>query len=112
MIFVVIRELFPVLIGVIMATAMTLKGKTVESRKVPTVYVNKQKVPFVVGDRVRLKSTALSLFRKTEGETFVGHTITQTRIKSLFHDVRGLVRLETRLGGYWTWDVNDLEKVE
>lgn len=83
-----------------------------KSLKPVTVYVDKKNTEFKVGDRVRLKAGTMNLYKKTEGETLVGLPITETRIRSLFNDVKGLVLLEARLGGYWTWDVNELEKVE
>ena len=110
MIFVVGKELFFILMGIAMAAVQNVqKEKT--KRVVATAYLNRKRVLFRVDDRVRLNSRALVSYRKQEGEFFAGREIKQTRIKYLFPDVKGLVRLETRLGGYWTWDVNDLEKV-
>jgi len=83
-----------------------------KSREPVVRYMNKAKVAFGVGNRVRLKPAALKLFKKTEGELFAGREILQARIAYLFPDVKGLVRVETRLGGYWTWDVDDLEIIE
>ena len=92
-------------------TVAPSKGKRVYKKQV-TQYKNKAGVVFTVGDRVHLNTRALTLFKRNEGGTFAGNRITQTRIASLFPDIPGYVRLQTRLGGYWTWSVEDLIRVE
>ena len=74
-------------------------------------YKNKSGVMFKVGSQVQLKPKALKLFRKTDGELFAGREVSKARIAYLFPETKGLVRLEQKLGGYWTWDVNDLEEI-
>jgi len=111
MIVVVVRELLVILMGMAMA-AVQRGTKKSASRVRATAYLNRSKILFRMNDRVRLNKKALVLYKKLEGELFAGREIKQTRIKYLFPDVKGLVRLETRLGGYWTWSVDDLEKAE
>jgi hypothetical protein len=97
------------MVNKIASTERKLKDR-VYSKRVYS-YTSAFKETFKVGDLVELRPRALVLYKKLEGEVFAGRLVTQTRIKSLFPDIRGLVRLEKRLGGYWTWSVNDLELV-
>lgn len=94
---------------------VTPKGKELARRvykQMVSEYRNKKGVAFKVGDKVGLTARALVLYKRMEGDaTFAGNLIETTRIFTLLPDVRGQVVLEQKLGGYWTWDVNDLEKV-
>jgi len=74
-------------------------------------YKNKAGQEFETGTRVRLTKKALSLFRTTDDKAYAGKGITVTAVGYVFPDIKGLVRLEDKVGGYWTWDVNDLEVV-
>lgn len=74
-------------------------------------YANSRGVEFRKGDLVKLNTRALKLYKKTEDETFAGLSILQARIYSLLPDAIGMVVLEQRLGGYWTWPVSDLENI-
>lgn len=76
-----------------------------------TVYINKDGVSFSPGDYVQLKPKTLKLFHRTDGDLFAGREIVKSQIVYLFPDIKGFVRVLKKLGGYWTWDVNDLEKV-
>lgn len=84
-------------------------------RRYVTQYKNKAGILFSEGDRVRLSSRAKQLHEKVQMQQntplYAGRRIVQTRIAYLFPDIKGLVRLEVRLGGYWTWSVDDLERV-
>jgi hypothetical protein len=62
-----------------------------------------------LGDVVKLKPKALRLFKKTDGELFAGREVVKAKVVYIFEDTQGLVRLEQKLGGYWTWSTNDLE---
>jgi hypothetical protein len=79
--------------------------------KTPTSYTNKKNVVFHSGDTVKLTEKA---FQTNDASlpTFAGRRITKGKITSLLADVKGLVVVEPRLGGFYTWNVDDLEKVE
>lgn len=111
MIFVVGKYLYCIIIGVIMA-------KTAKPKKVREVnsYTSKAGVEFKVEDKVKLNSKATRLHPKVEQQQtdvkmFAGIKVNTARVEYIFPDIKGLVRLSNKLGGYWTWDVNDLEKV-
>ena len=74
-------------------------------------YMNKAKVIFSPGDKVKLTKKALVAAVNPEPALFAGQPIKDSVVVSLFPDVKGLVLLRQKLGGYWTWDVDDLEKV-
>ena len=85
---------------------------TVRSKKtrVITEYKNKFGVTFKEGDRVMLSKKAFVTKDPTPPQ-FLGQPVTRGKIVSLFPDWAGLVIVEPRLGGYSTWNVNDLEKL-
>lgn len=87
-----------------------VRGHTRKYKRPVTEYKNKAGVTFKAGDRVGLTSKAFNTYQKSDDPTFAGQAVRTARISTLLPDVKGLVQLATRLGGYWTWDVNDLEK--
>lgn len=66
---------------------------------------------FKVGDVVSLRRGA---FRTNDPAPplFLGQRVMKGKIEALFPDVKGLVLVLPRLGGYWSWDVNELKKVK
>ena len=85
--------------------------KKTKETKVIEFYRNRAGVEFRPGDEVRLKRGTIQSPEIAPPE-FAGRKITKARITGLFQDVRGGVQLETKLGGYWCWNVEDLEKVQ
>jgi hypothetical protein len=76
-------------------------------KKMVNEYKNKAGVVFQVGDVVALNKDALTWF-KTKDDMFAGVPVINSPIYTLLPDVKGTVVLKRQLGGYWTWDVNDL----
>ena len=75
-----------------------------------TKMTNKAGTVFQLGEKVELNIKALRFqTQDPKPPTFAGRRITKTQITSLLPN-KGLVLLEVRLGGYWAWSVDDLEK--
>lgn len=88
---------------------MALKTRSVRNKQ-PAEYKNKAGSAFRKGDCVRLTYGAFTT-RDPAPPTYAGKRIMRAIIVSLFSDVKGLVLVEPKLGGYHTWDVDDLEHV-
>ena len=86
---------------------MTGIQKRSNKTKEVNLYRNRKGVAFHCGDRVILTRKALANY-SVKPALFAGRVVTEGKIVSLFTDVCGLVFVEPRLGGYHTWDVNDL----
>lgn len=95
-----------------MSAMQSQQPVTTQQPRAVKSYKNKAGVAFETGDVIYLKKGVLTLFKKSEQPVFAGKNIMIATVDYLFPDVKGLVRLNVKLGGYWTWDVNDLEKVE
>jgi hypothetical protein len=79
--------------------------------KVVKEYKNSSGVAFRRGDIVRLNGRTAFVTEDPMPALFLGRRITQGKIVSLLPDIKGYVQVEPRLGGYWTWHVDDLKKV-
>lgn len=86
----------------------TRSKKTRQVRK----YTNKSGVTFKVGDIVKLSKTAFTVKDLMPPTSLLGRRAVKGKITSLFNDVKDLVLVEPKLGGFSTWDVNDLELLE
>lgn len=107
MLFVVSKYLYCIIVGIIMSSVVP----AVKPERRPGSYTNKAGVEFRVGDRVQLRPKTFKTIDPNPPE-FAGRRITQTTIRALFSDIQGGVVLKVRLGGFWSWNVDDLEKVE
>lgn len=65
---------------------------------------------FQLGDTVKLNRQAFWTVDPSP-PLFLGKRITKGKIEALLPDCPGLVLITPRLGGYWTWDVNELKKI-
>lgn len=85
----------------------------VRSKKTKVVrqYTNNSGVKFHVGDEVKLSEKALTTMDPFR-HTFAGRPVTRGKIVSLFSDVTGLTIVEPKLGGFHTWHVDDLKKIQ
>jgi hypothetical protein len=86
----------------------------VRSKKTKIVreYKNRQGITFRIGDTVSLTRKAFQVHDPTPPtKLLTGKRIVQGKIVSLFPDVEGLALVEPKLGGFHTWDVNDLRKI-
>ena len=91
-------------------TKLTQGAKESTVRQRYTAFRNERGQIVKAGDTVQLTRRAFQTHVQNR-EQFAGTSIMKTKVASVFGDIKGLVLLEQRLGGYWTWDVNDLEKV-
>jgi len=76
---------------------------------------NKTGIVFKVGDKVQLTKKAAKSYANPIPMLqafYAGRPVRVAKIVSFFPDVKGLAHVVPKLGGYWSWDVNDLEKVE
>ena len=111
MIFIFVRYLYCILMGILITAAQDQSKLPISSQV--TAYRNKRNQIIKAGDTVRLTSSAFKTHSHNQNqELFGGIPITKAQVRSVFKDVKGLVLLKQRLGGYWTWNVEDLEKVE
>ncbi|MEO6564814.1 MAG: hypothetical protein ABIO63_02160, partial [Casimicrobiaceae bacterium] len=108
MMFIAVKYLYIVLVGMVMS-AVSKQPST--PRPSPVAVKGKDKVVLKVGDKVRLKKGVFQLYVARDKEVFGGLEVIEARIEYFFQDVKGLAKLEYMLGGYWSWNVNDLEKV-
>lgn len=85
-----------------------------KKKKRVTRFKNGLGMVFTSGTRVRLNRKAYTSFVAPmipAEEVFAGYTVREAIVKDLLPDTKGLVLLATRLGGYWTWNVDDLEVI-
>jgi hypothetical protein len=108
MIIVVTRYIYMIIAGMV----MSMMAKQAPARPSPLAVKGKDSVKLNVGDKVRLKKRTFQLYVAREKDMHGGLEITEARIEYFFSGVKGLAKLEYKLGGYWSWDVNDLEKVQ
>ena len=76
-----------------------------------TQYKNKFGRVFQVGDTVELKHKAFKV-KDPRQPLFAGSPVHKGKITSLLPEVKGLVIVEPRLGGFHSWSVEDLKRVE
>ena len=76
-----------------------------------TQYKNKFGQAFKLGDTVGLKKRAFRV-KDPRQPLFAGNPIRKGKITAILQDAKGLVIVEPRLGGFNSWDVNDLKKIE
>ena len=86
------------------------KEKRKVQRKTVRQFKNNLGVTFHAGDTVKLTYKAFKTY-DDEAPGFAGRILNYSKIASLLSDTKGTVALEQRLGGFYTWNVNDLEKV-
>lgn len=85
---------------------MVKKGRRL---KQVSSYKNGKGVEFCLGDKVGLTPEAINTHHFDTTDKFLLRR-NKARIVYLFPDVKGLVRMEPKLGDYWTWFVDDLIK--
>lgn len=77
-------------------------------KRVIVEYKNRSGKVFKVGDRVKLDPHTAFIVNDPLPENFAGQPITRSTIVSFLPDAKGWVLLENKLGGFWTWSVDDL----
>ena len=108
MIIVVFQYIYMILAGMVMSAVTKAPAAKPSPLKVET----REAVKLAVGDKVRLKKRAFQIYVAREKDMSGGLEITEARIEYFFSGVKGLAKLEHRLGGYWSWNVEDLELVQ
>lgn len=87
-----------------------MKSKTANAKKRVGLR-NSRGILFCVGDVVALTDDA---FKRVDPhpDTFAGKPITKATITSLLPGRDKSVQLDKKLGGYWTWSVEELRKAK
>lgn len=63
---------------------------------------------FQIGDKVTLKLGKVFTTTDPNPPTFAGRRVVKAKIETLEN---GVAILDVKLGGFWVWDINELEKV-